>query len=58
MISFGKYSKTIAALVGAVITWVTVVTQSAPSGVTAAEWVAGGVLAATALGVYGVTNAE
>lgn len=50
------YRKTIAAVVGAALTWGTVVTQSKPAPVTAAEWIAGGVLLATAVGVYGVKN--
>lgn len=50
------YRKTIAAVVGAALTWGTVVTQSAPSAVTSAEWIAGGILLATAVGVYGVEN--
>lgn len=51
-----RYRKSITAVVGAVLTWATVVTQSAPPSPTAAEWVAGGILLATALGVYGATN--
>ena len=51
-----KYRKTVAAVVGAGLTWATVVPQSPAQPVTAAEWVAGGILLATAVGVYGVEN--
>ncbi len=51
-----RYRKTIAAVVGASLTWGVVVTESAPAAVTASEWIAGGVLLATAVGVYGVKN--
>lgn len=52
------YRKTIAAVVGFVITWAGAVVVSVPSEITAAEWVAfaGGI--ATALGVYTVPNEE
>lgn len=58
MISFGKYSKAIAALVGASITWAHLVINSKPAAVTGNEWLEGAVLLATAFGVYGVTNKE
>jgi hypothetical protein len=51
-----QYRKTIAAVTGALLTWGTVVTQSPSAPITAAEWIAGGILVATALGVYGVEN--
>lgn len=54
--NLSPYRKTVAAVVGAALTWGTVVTQSAPSAVTASEWIAGGILLATAVGVYGVKN--
>lgn len=56
MNKLAPYRKTVAAVVGAALTWGTVVTQSAPTTVTAAEWIAGGILLATAVGVYGVEN--
>jgi hypothetical protein len=56
-IDFAPYRKAITALVGAAIAWATVVTQSPVVEVTAAEWIEGGILLATALGVYGVRNA-
>lgn len=56
MISFGKYSKFITALVGASIAWGQLVLHSTPSGVTGNEWLDGAILLATALGVYQVTN--
>lgn len=56
MPNLSPYRKTVAAVVGAGLTWATVVTQSPSQPVTAAEWVAGGILLATAVGVYGVEN--
>lgn len=50
------YRKTIVAVVGAVIAWLTIVTQSPAGPISAAEWLAGLVLLATALGVYGTSN--
>ncbi len=58
MISFGKYSKSITALVGAAIAWATLVLQSAPVDVTGDEWLQAAILFATAVGVYGVTNSD
>ncbi len=52
------YSKTIAALVTGVLGWGAVVIASAPAAITAAEWLALGVVVATALGVYAVPNAR
>lgn len=54
----GKYRKTIAALVGSTLTWGTAVVASPAGPPTAGEWLALGFAAATALGVYGVTNRE
>lgn len=50
------YRKTVAAVVGALITWGTLVVVSQETRITAAEWLAlaGGL--ATALGVYTVPN--
>lgn len=54
---FGTYTKSIAALVGAGIGFATLVIGSASSAITGSEWLAGGVLLATALGVYAAPNA-
>jgi hypothetical protein len=54
--SFGPYSKTIAAIVTAVLGWVAAVVVSAPEAVTSAEWLTLAVAVATALGVYAVRN--
>lgn len=53
MSNLPAYKKTIAALVGSVLTW-GVVAQV--DGITAAEWWGLAVAAATALGVYGTVN--
>ncbi len=58
MISFGKYSKTITALVGGALAWSLVVLDSAPNAITGNEWWLGAVELATALGVYTVANSE
>lgn len=55
---FAPYRKTIAALVTGLIGWATVVTQSDASAVTSSEWIMLATVVATALGVYGVANAE
>lgn len=57
MISFGRYSKTIAAVVAGAIGWATLVVNSAPSAITASEWIAGATYLGIALGVLTVTNA-
>lgn len=51
-----RYRKTITAVVGAVIAWVTLVLTSAPDSITGPEWLSGAIGLATALGVYGVPN--
>jgi hypothetical protein len=56
MISFGKYSKTIVAVVGAFILWAKLVVDSPSADVTSGEWIALLIGIATAIGVYGVTN--
>lgn len=53
---FGKANKTITALVAGAIGWATLIVNSAPTEITAAEWIAGGTYAAIALGVYTVAN--
>lgn len=53
---FGKANKAITALVAGAIGWATLVVNSAPTAITAAEWIAGGTYLAIALGVYSVAN--
>lgn len=52
-----KYRKTIAAVVTGLIGWATMVVASDSSSITSTEWIALATVLATALGVYGVTNA-
>lgn len=52
----GQYRKTVAAVVTGALGWGAVVVSSAPGPITSSEWIALGVVVATALGVYGVTN--
>ncbi len=56
--NLGTYAKTLSALVVGVLGWIGVVIASKPSSITAAEWLALGVVVATALGVYAVPNRE
>lgn len=58
MISFGKYSKSITAIVGAGIAFASLVVLSDPGPIQDVEWLSGGIGLATALGVYQVTNRE
>lgn len=51
-----KYNKTIVAIVGAVIGWVTLVVASPASHISSSEWIQGATLLAVALGVYTVGN--
>lgn len=53
---FGRYTKAITAIVGAALAWGLLVVGSDPSAVTSDEWIQGGILLATALGVYGLPN--
>lgn len=53
---FGSATKFISSVVTAAIAWGTIVIQSAPSGITGAEWIAGATLLAGALGVYSLAN--
>lgn len=55
-----KYQKTIAALVTGVLGWFAVVISASPNTftVTNSQWLALGVVVATALGVYGIPNTE
>lgn len=50
------YKKTITAVVGAVLTWATVVVTSEPTSITASEWLLAAGSLATALGVFGISN--
>lgn len=50
-----RYRKTIAAVVGAGLAWSELVIGG-PDEITATEWRVGGILLATALGVYGISN--
>lgn len=50
---FPTYRKTVAALVGAVLTWGAV---AQVDGITGAEWWGLAIAVATAAGVYGTTN--
>lgn len=56
MIEFGRYNKTIAALVIGILGWGGVVVNSDAASVTASEWLALGVAVATAVGVWSVKN--
>lgn len=58
MISLGKYAKTVTALVVGAIGWATLVVNSAPSSITASEWIVGATALATALGVYTAPNQQ
>lgn len=51
-----KYLKTVTAVVAGAIGWATMVTNSAPAHISAAEWIAGATALAVALGVYLVPN--
>jgi hypothetical protein len=51
-----RYQKTISALVTGLLGWGAIVVVSDPTAITASEWIALGVAAATALGVYAVPN--
>lgn len=51
-----RYRKTITAVVTGAIGWGAVVIASQPAAITASEWLMGATAAATALGVYAVSN--
>lgn len=53
---FAGTRKTVVAVVGAVISFATIVIESEPTKITAGEWLVGGIGVATALGVYRVVN--
>ena len=50
------YRKTVVAVVGALITWGSVVVTSTPAQITSSEWLLIAGSLATALGVYGTPN--
>lgn len=54
--NFGRYTKTVTALVGAGIAFATLVITSAPSAISSSEWLSGAIGLATALGVYSLPN--
>lgn len=54
--SLAPYNKTVAAVVTGLIGWATAVVTSAPSAITAGEWIMAATVLATAFGVYQVTN--
>lgn len=54
--NLARYSKTITAVVAGAIGWATLVVNSAPAHITAAEWIVGATYLASALGVYVVPN--
>lgn len=51
------YKKLVASVVTAALAWGNIVVNSAPTAITAPEWISGGVLLAGAFGVYKATNA-
>jgi hypothetical protein len=53
---FGRYRKTVAALIIGGIGWATMVVTSDPAPITSTEWIAGATYAATAIGVFAVAN--
>ncbi len=55
--NLGPYGKFVTAVVAGAIGWATLVVNSAPSAITASEWIAGATALATALGVLIVPNA-
>lgn len=58
MLNFGRYAKTITAEVTGILGWFAVVIAASPTHfhVTLSQWLALGVVEATALGVYGMPN--
>jgi hypothetical protein len=53
----GKYGKAVLAAIGAVVTWATLVINSAPADITSEEWGILGTGLLTAIGVFAVSNA-
>jgi hypothetical protein len=58
MINWGRFAKTIIAVVTGAIGWATLVVNSDAGSITANEWIVGATYLATALGVYAVPNAQ
>jgi hypothetical protein len=58
MKSLTKYSKSLVAAIGAIMTWVPIVITSEPAAITAGEWYLGAAGVLIALGVYSVPNKE
>lgn len=56
--NLAPYRKTVSAVVTGVIGWAAAVVASAPTHVTASEWVFGATVLATALGVWALPNTE
>lgn len=52
----GAANKCVAAVIAGAIGWATLVVNSAPTEITAQEWIVGATYLATALGVYTVKN--
>jgi hypothetical protein len=52
------YSKTIMAVVAAILTWGSAVVASSPSAISAGEWLALGFAVCGVLGVYAVPNSD
>lgn len=56
IVSFGRYTKSVTALVGAAIAFATLVITSDVVDITSSEWLSGAIGLATALGVYTLSN--
>lgn len=54
--NLGSIRKALTPLVTGGLGWAVLIINSAPTAITATEWVTGGVVLATALGVYAVSN--
>lgn len=54
--NLAPYRKAVAAVIVGVIGWATAVVQSAPTAISATEWIMLATVVATALGVYRVAN--
>jgi hypothetical protein len=56
--TMSRYLKTITAVISGAIGWGVMVVNSAPSAITASEWIAGATYLAVALGVFSVPNQD
>lgn len=56
MKTLAAHKKTLSSVITVALAWGTTVVQSAPTAITGSEWIAGGILLAGSLGVYGYTN--